>query len=76
MFSSNKYPYSFKITHLDKKILYFEINTILDNNHIKVIKNNGLYNVNKNKGDLIIKFNVIFPKKLLPSQKEILESVL
>lgn len=55
----------FIITHLDNRKLLVETNDIIKPNDIKVIKYEGMSSQNSSNGDLIIKFNIIFPNNLL-----------
>ena len=55
--------FSFLFTHLDKSNFIISSEDIIKNNDVKVIKNKGMpYNSSSNVfGDLIIKFNIIYP---------------
>ena len=70
--------FSFIFKHLDDSEILISSDTIIQNEEIKVIKNKGLpYNNNEDVfGDLIIKFNVIFPEKINMEQHDLLKSIL
>ena len=55
----------FIITHLDNRKLLVETNDIIKPNDIKVIKYEGMPSQKSSNGDLIIKFNIIFPTNLI-----------
>ena len=57
------------------KITNSGTNTILTPNYIKIIPNLGIERGNY-KGNLCIKFNIIFPSQLTESQVESLEKIL
>jgi len=67
----------FKMEHLDKKILVIKSRKgeIIKTDSLQLLANEGmpLLNSKKDKGDLIIQFDVEFPKKALP--KEIMEKL-
>ena len=70
--------FSFVFKHLDDSEIMISSDTIIKNEQIKVIKNKGLpYNNNADVfGDLIIKFNIIFPEKINIEQHDLLKSIL
>tara|TARA_B100000401_G_scaffold222865_1_gene150766 strand:+ start:79 stop:1257 length:1179 start_codon:yes stop_codon:yes gene_type:complete len=70
--------FSFVFKHLDDEEILISSDTIIKNEEIKVIKNKGLpYNNNADVfGDLIIKFNIVFPEKINIEQQDLLKSVL
>ncbi len=64
--------------HLDKRKLYINENTIIKDNEIKIIPNEGMptfdgySNSNRNKGDLYIKYCIKYPENLSNTKKKIL----
>ena len=65
------------IKHLDGRQLYFRENNIINEGDVKVIKNEGLkYRDSNKKGDLLIKYTIIFPEKLNKEQKENIYKIL
>lgn len=58
--------FSFLFKHLDNTQFIISSDDIIKNNEVKVIKNKGMpYNSSYNViGDLIIKFNIIYPKSI------------
>lgn len=60
----------FCIEHLDKRLIKVKYNDVIYPNCRKIIKGEGL------SGDLIIKFNIEFPKKIDSERKEYLRKIL
>lgn len=61
--------------HLDKRKLYIHENYVISDNEIKIIPNEGMVipnNFNNKRGDLYIKYNVIYPTNISNSKKKIL----
>lgn len=67
----------FGITHLDDRIIEVEFNDILKYNNVLVIKGEGMpANGRNKKGDLIIRFKIIYPSKFIEQQKEYLRKLI
>ena len=69
---------NFQMEHLSGKkykITNSGTNTILTPNYIKIIPNLGIERSN-HKGNLCIKFNIVFPSQLTKTQVESLEKIL
>ena len=70
-----------EIPHLNNNIIKYNINKIIEPNSEDIIENLGMpienikKNNNENYGNLIIKFNIIFPKQLNEQDKKILRSI-
>jgi len=62
--------------HLDKRKLYINENTVIKDNEIKIIPNEGMPTFNRyrnrNKGDLYIKYCIKYPENLSNTKKKIL----
>ncbi|KAM6140820.1 dnaJ homolog subfamily B member 13 isoform 2-T2 [Pterocles gutturalis] len=63
---------------LDGRLLNIPINDIVDPKYCKVVQGEGmpLLQDPRHKGDLLIYFNICFPKKLTPDKKMLLKSAL
>lgn len=70
--------FDFVFTHLDDSEFVITSDTIIKNDDVKVIKNKGMpYNNNSNVyGDLIIKFNIIYPDKINMEHYDVLKQIL
>ena len=70
--------FKFEFTHLDGSKFLVESNTIIKQDGIKVIKNKGMpYNSRGEVyGDLIFKFNIIYPDKLNSEDYNKLKNIL
>jgi DnaJ-class molecular chaperone len=71
--------FQFEIIHLNNKKLVFDnlkTKQIIDPNYKKVIPNMGMQSPSGETGNLIIQFEISFPKSLTPEQMECLESCL
>lgn len=66
----------FYITHLDKRILLVKTEPLINNSELFVLANEGMKNENMTSGDLIIKFEVVMPKKLGDGVIEMLKKIL
>jgi DnaJ-class molecular chaperone len=70
--------FTLEIPALDGRSLKFKIDQVIDGNSSRVIKGEGMP-VSKRpgeKGDMVITFDVIFPKSLNPTQKDQLRKIL
>ena len=61
---------------IDNTKLNFTINHIMNSNSIITIKNKGFSFNNNQRGNLLLKFNIIYPKILNDEQKENLKNIL
>lgn len=70
--------FKFEFTHLDGSKFLIESNQILKQNDIKVIKNKGMPYNSRNEvfGDLIFKFNIIYPNSLDKNTYDTIKNVL
>ena len=70
--------FNFSFSHLDNSEFIISSDDIIVNEQIKVIKNKGMpYNNHSDVfGDLIIKFNVVFPDKINTKDYEALKNIL
>ena len=70
--------FSFVFKHLDNSEFIIASNDIIKNNDIKIIKNKGMpFNNHSNIfGDLIIKFNIIYPDNISLEYHNILKNIL
>ena len=70
--------FNFSFSHLDNSEFIISSDDIIVNEQIKVIKNKGMpYNNHSDVfGDLIIKFNVVFPDKINTEDYEALKNIL
>ena len=66
----------FVISHLDGRQLILKSNCIIKPNTEYIVKKEGLYDSNNNKGHLIIQFNIIFPDTLDTERKKYLRKIL
>ncbi len=64
------------IKTLDGKQIKLAINNIVSPNMVKIYKNEGMFRKQGGRGNLVIKFRVIFPKTLTSSQKDIINNCL
>lgn len=70
--------FKFEFTHLDGSKFLIESNQILKQNDIKVIKNKGMPYNSRNEvfGDLIFKFNIIYPDSIDKNSYNTIKNVL
>ena len=70
--------FSFVFKHLDNSEFIISSNNIIKNDEIKIIKNKGMpFNNHSNIfGDLIIKFNIIYPNSIDQQHQNILKNIL
>ena len=70
--------FNFEFTHLDKSQIIINSDNIIKQNDIKVIKNKGMPYNNRCDvfGDLLIKFNIIFPAHINMEKYDLLKEVL
>ena len=61
---------------IDNTTLHFSLNSIITSNNIITIKNKGFFINNNQRGNLLLKFNIIYPKILNDVQKEKLKNIL
>lgn len=69
--------FNFRIVHFDNRIVEIQNNNIINFDTKLVVKGEGMPLLNEgNFGDLIIKFNIIFPTKLSAERKKYLDKIL
>jgi len=61
---------------IDKSKLNLKIDNIINLNNLITIKNKGFVINNNKRGNLLLKFNIIFPKILNTTQKKLLKNIL
>ena len=61
---------------IDNTKLNFSLNNIITSNNTIIIKNKGFLFNNNQRGNLLLKFNIIYPKILNNEQKENLKNIL
>ena len=66
----------FKLYQLDERELKVQMNDIIRPNEEYIVRNEGFYKNNDERGDLIIKFNIIFPENLSKERKTYLYKIL
>lgn len=59
-----------KIVHLDGRELWIEYNKIIDPTELMVVEGEGTFDKKNEKGNLIIKFNIKFPKEISVANKK------
>lgn len=70
--------YTVDITTLDDRILHIPINDIIKPGYKKIVRDEGmpLSSDPQQKGDLIIEFDIAFPRTLTPEKKNLLRTAL
>ena len=69
--------FNFRIEHFDNRIVEIQNNNIINFDTKLVVKGEGMPLLNEGDfGDLIIKFNIIFPTKLSAERKKYLDKIL
>jgi DnaJ family protein A protein 2 len=70
--------FKFEFTHLDGEKIIIESNDIIKQDDIKVIKNKGMPYNSRNEvfGDLIFRFNIIYPNKIEKSDYDKFKNIL
>ena len=68
--------FKFIISHLDGRQLILNSNIIIKPDTEYIVKDEGLYDSNNIKGNLIIQFNIIFPDSLDIERKKYLKKIL
>ena len=66
----------FKLFQLDGRELKIQMNGIIKPNEEYIVTNEGFYKNNNERGDLMIKFNIIFPDNLSKERKTYLYKIL
>lgn len=62
-----------EVPTIDGKIISIDINDTITEDTVLRIKNKGMKTINKDYGDMFIKFNIEYPKKISEKQKKILK---
>jgi len=66
----------FKLYHLDAREMLIQTDDIVKPNEEYIIRNEGLYKDEYRRGDLIIRFNIIFPDVLSKERRHYLSKIL